>query len=356
MKTILVGNHKGGCGKSAISRILATGLADKQINKTGATRVLYIEADPQGNTAIKVLNAAQLHQKKSLFQFYKNLSRLNNPEIGIDKLHKHVHTVKGDITEDPTVWMLTACDPNKEVINFRYLEELLSSPAVLSIDQQTGTQEQYPELSPRGFIKWHSCLYTALQHLKEAFDYVVIDTPPGFSFITRSAAIAADYYIIPVIPSGDAVTPDVEGVDQFITEIAHLNAMFTDYDVEKIVKKAPPVLLGCVFNKVGNNTMKIKGRLPKTDWTSWKLQRSREALVKILKNITDRDIYKNSIPQKMVILEWLGDATRKDTDTDMGFHTLYSIRYGTGNRYGPPPATQCINFVKETLDRIVALG
>ena len=48
-------------------------------------------------------------------------------------------------------------------------------------------------------------------HVREAFDYILIDCPPSLSMLTINALTASHYYIVP-IPAGDSLA--LEGVEQ----------------------------------------------------------------------------------------------------------------------------------------------
>jgi chromosome partitioning protein len=58
-------------------------------------------------------------------------------------------------------------------------------------------------------------LADALQALKDDFDYVLIDCPPGLSKITQTVLVASDYVIVPITTSSKAS----EGIRSVLTRI-----------------------------------------------------------------------------------------------------------------------------------------
>ena len=62
-------------------------------------------------------------------------------------------------------------------------------------------------------------LARALEPLRERFDHILIDTPPGMGLLTRNALVACDNYLIPAVPHFLAV----EGLENLIEAVARLD-------------------------------------------------------------------------------------------------------------------------------------
>jgi chromosome partitioning protein len=62
-------------------------------------------------------------------------------------------------------------------------------------------------------------LARALEPLRERFDHIVIDCPPGMGLLSRNALVAADAYIVPVTPHFLAV----EGLENLVQAVARLD-------------------------------------------------------------------------------------------------------------------------------------
>jgi chromosome partitioning protein len=62
-------------------------------------------------------------------------------------------------------------------------------------------------------------LARALEPLRERFDHILIDTPPGMGLLTRNALVAADDYLVPAVPQYLAV----EGLENLVQAVARLD-------------------------------------------------------------------------------------------------------------------------------------
>ena len=82
-------------------------------------------------------------------------------------------------------------------------------------------------------------LSRSIESLHGQVDFVLIDTPPDLGFIMTTALISADYFIIPVFPSGY----DLKGLETLMGT------------ADKVQKRLNPALhlLGVVMGNVDNN-------------------------------------------------------------------------------------------------------
>jgi chromosome partitioning protein len=62
-------------------------------------------------------------------------------------------------------------------------------------------------------------LARALEPLRERFEHILIDCPPGMGLLTRNALVAADGYVVPVVPHFLAV----EGLENLVQAVARLD-------------------------------------------------------------------------------------------------------------------------------------
>ncbi len=62
-------------------------------------------------------------------------------------------------------------------------------------------------------------LARALEPLRERFEHVVIDCPPGLGLLSRNALVAADTYLVPAVPHFLAV----EGLENLVQAVARLD-------------------------------------------------------------------------------------------------------------------------------------
>jgi chromosome partitioning protein len=148
----VVFNQKGGVGKSTIACNLAA------IGAARGRRSLVIDLDPQGNASHYLLGAA------------------------------------------PVMPALTLADYFDQILNFRLRPRTTGEFATATPFENLWVLPSHPsleELGPKLESRYKIYkLREALEELKD-FDDVWIDTPPAFSFFTRSALIAADRCLIP---------------------------------------------------------------------------------------------------------------------------------------------------------------
>jgi chromosome partitioning protein len=141
---IAFANQKGGVAKTTSTLNLGVAMAEQ------GKRVLLIDLDPQGNLTMS--------------------QGLNPDEIERSMFEVLVHRV-----------------PIDEVIRSRETDI-----AVSSIDLAGA------ELALSSMIGRERALEKALVHVRDRYDYVLIDTPPSLGLLTINAFVAADGVIVPV--------------------------------------------------------------------------------------------------------------------------------------------------------------
>ncbi len=159
--TISVANQKGGVGKTTTSINLAAALANK------GYRTLLVDLDPQGNATLTFLEGAEI------------------PRSVYDLL------VEPDITAE-------------DVVVPTPVENLSLISARISLAKA--------EAKLIGEFDSHFRLKDKLSTVQDAFDFVVIDTPPTLGILTVNALVASTHLLVPIQSSYYAL----EGTDDLL--------------------------------------------------------------------------------------------------------------------------------------------
>ena len=211
---IAMANQKGGCGKTTTTVSLAAGLAKLDY------RVVLIDTDPQCN-ATDCFGLDREALAKDGFFSVADAYLANRPmsEIVVnfpDRFGQSLFVAAGHRG-------LSAIPQRLE----SELQELLARDGSSNLEADDIRQEQ------RGRLR------NSIESLRDQVDFVLIDTPPDLGFIMTTALIAADYFIIPVFPSGY----DLKGLETLMGT------------ADKVQKRLNPQLqlLGVVMGNVDSN-------------------------------------------------------------------------------------------------------
>lgn len=150
--TLAVINQKGGVGKTTTALNLAVGLA------TGGCKVLAVDLDPQAH-------------------FTQGL-QIPGDDLPAERTVAALFDRGGDLNS----LMVTTCEPNLKAV-----------PS--SIRLARAAESFYSVLFREARVR------DALQPLKSAFDYVVLDCGPSLGVLNVNALVAADRVLIPSQPS-----------------------------------------------------------------------------------------------------------------------------------------------------------
>lgn len=146
-KIIAFANQKGGVGKTTSAVNIAASVGAM------GHRVLLIDMDPQGNTS---------------------------SGVGINKKNMKLSTYDALIQRSPAYSCITATE----------FENLWIMPANISLAGAEFELVNDPDRNTR--------MKTALEPIKEQYDYIFIDCPPSLGILTINALVACDGVIIPM--------------------------------------------------------------------------------------------------------------------------------------------------------------
>ena len=186
-RVIAIANQKGGVGKTTTSINLAACLAEK------GKKVLSIDLDPQGNMT---------------------------SGLGVDK---------NEVSNTVYELMLDECSIN-ESIHDTVVDHLKVIPSNVDL---AGAEIELLGINDKEYI-----LKTAVDYIKDDYDFIIIDCPPSLNMLTVNAMTTADTILVPIQCEYYAL----EGLSQLIHTInlvqERLNPklqiegiVFTMYDV-----------------------------------------------------------------------------------------------------------------------------
>ena len=169
MCIIAVANQKGGTGKTTTCVNLGIGLA-----RTGK-KVLLVDADAQGSMAVSL------------------------GVVEPDNLDHTIVSIMEKVINDESI------DDNEGIMHHEEGVDFI--PANIEL---AGLETALVGVMSREFV-----LKSYLDHMKDKYDYILIDCMPSLGMVTINALVAADYVLIPV----EAAYLSTKGLQQLIKTI-----------------------------------------------------------------------------------------------------------------------------------------
>lgn len=235
-KFISVFNNKGGVGKTTLTWNIADALAE-----TGR-KVLLIDFDPQCNLSIAMLGSSDFKElvssnspSKTIRGFLQGYLQNTGPGA--------IKSYSGPYTND-----------NARIVAGDFWLNVYSDSLSVGNDLLTGN----------GIAKFVALrtLENKLQESGEVYDYVMIDLPPSFGGLVRSALYSSDHLIIPCTSdtfSEYCIGLIAQMLPQFIADwqtgigrFKQNNYGMNDYD-----DFGKPVFSGWIFNGFDTRAMKM---------------------------------------------------------------------------------------------------
>lgn len=231
MRIVSVINYKGGVGKTSLAANLGAELAWR------GKRVLLIDLDAQASLTFSFIKPDEWSKKfeamgtiKSWFDAHDSGSPISleslvvKPERIGQKLSGH-----GD------------------------LDVIYSHLGLINVDLELATKLGGANLAQakRNFISVHRRLSDALQSpaLKRRYDVVLIDCPPNFNIVTKTAIIASDFILVPTRPDELSTL----GISYLMRSINSLVRDYNEYvavDTSSADSPIHPGIVGVVFTMI----------------------------------------------------------------------------------------------------------
>lgn len=211
MVTVSVINYKGGVGKTTVTANLAAELAWRGYD------VLLIDLDPQASLTFSFFPVEQWerdyadnHTIRNWYDAYIDQDQslgLSSLIVGLDKINQ--------ITEGR-------------------VDMICSHLSLINIDLELATRlgGASPRQSRNNFLRLHSRLLEGLEadDMRRRYDYVIIDCPPNFNIVTKTAIVASDRILVPTIPDQLSIL----GIRELQRHISELVRDFNEYANQQI--------------------------------------------------------------------------------------------------------------------------
>jgi chromosome partitioning protein len=230
VKIVSVINYKGGVGKTTTTVNLAAGLAWR------GERVLLIDLDPQASLTFSLVTPDEWERDLAEDATIKNW---------FDAFTEKESTNLSDLIITPT--RAAAALKGKG-----QLDLIASHLGLINVDLELATELGGATLkqSKLNYMRVHRRLADGLAQInKDIYDIVLIDCPPNFNVVTKTAIVASDYLLIPAKPDYLSTL----GIDYLQRNLKELVTSYNDYaKLEGKGSGTPikPTVLGIVFTMI----------------------------------------------------------------------------------------------------------
>ena len=229
MPIVSVINYKGGVGKTTISANVAAELAWRGSN------VLLVDLDPQASLTFSFLDVDDWRSD------YADTTTIRN-----------WYDAFIDLDLDAQLADLIITPPEVNELVRGQLDLICSHLALINVDLELATRIGGATLrqSQSNFLRVHSRLRDGLNeaNVAEKYDYVLIDCPPNFNIVTKTAIVASDRILIPTIPDYLSTL----GIEQLQRHVSDLTRDFNEYAEEPggTGTQIGPSIMGVVPNMI----------------------------------------------------------------------------------------------------------
>lgn len=231
MHVVSVINYKGGVGKTSLTANLGAELAWR------GKRVLLIDLDAQASLTFSFIKPDEWSQTYEA--------------SGTIKAWFDTHD--GGTPINLATLIETPARAAQKLNGRGKLDVIYSHLGLINVDLELATKLGGANLvqAKRNFISVHRRLADALETFAsdDLYDVVLIDCPPNFNIVTKTAIIASDYILVPTRPDELSTL----GIDYLMRSIRSLIRDYNDYvAVESNSSETPiePGIVGVVFTMI----------------------------------------------------------------------------------------------------------
>jgi len=180
-RIIAIANQKGGVGKTTTTVNLSASLVATK------RKVLVIDLDPQGNATMgSGVNKHELEQ--SVYDVLVDAAPVSDVKVATDPAGYDIIPANGDLTA--------------------------AEVALMELDNKERR------------------LKMALDHVKDQYDYIIIDCPPSLNMLTVNAFVAADGIIIPMQCEYYAL----EGLTALLNTVERIKQINPDLEIDGLLR------------------------------------------------------------------------------------------------------------------------
>jgi chromosome partitioning protein len=231
MRVVSVINYKGGVGKTSLTANLGAELAWR------GKRVLLIDLDAQASLTFSFISPDDWGRKYEADGTIK--AWFDSFELGDKK-------PLSELIERPERVNQRLGRPGR-------LEIIYSHLGLINVDLELATQIRGVSLSQarRNFPSVHRRLLVGLKvpEIQRGYDICLIDCPPNFNIVTKTAIVASDGILVPTRPDQLSVL----GIDYLLRSIRQLIDDYNEFANLEQGKPEPtihPEVLGVVFTMI----------------------------------------------------------------------------------------------------------
>lgn len=230
MQTISVINYKGGVGKTTVTANLAAELAFRGYD------ILLIDLDPQSSLTFSFLSVDDWHKK-----YEKDKTIKNWYDAFIDE----------DSDFDLSSLIVSPASVNRAVKDGS-VDLICSHLELINVDLELAARLSgaTPRQTRNNYLRVHSRLRQGLSTLEEdAYDFILIDCPPNFNIVTKTALVCSDYLLVPAKPDYLSTL----GIDTLRRNVNNLVSGYNKYVDEandSHWENISPEILGVLFTMI----------------------------------------------------------------------------------------------------------
>jgi chromosome partitioning protein len=216
MKVVSVINYKGGVGKTSLTSNLGAELAWR------GKRVLLLDLDAQASLTFSFIKPDE---------WSNNYEKSGTIKSWFDSFETGLPL--------PLVKLIQSPPRITERLRGRgTLDVIYSHLGLINVDLELATKLAGANLAQakKNFINIHKRLADGLATIatSKSYDVVLIDCPPNFNIVTKTAIIASDYILVPTRPDELSTL----GIDYLMRSIGGLIKDYNDYaELEQGQKK-----------------------------------------------------------------------------------------------------------------------